>query len=197
MDYGNLRKLEHDNITRFTLKGREMFAKVVSVYDGDTCDLAFYDEELGDDELEHDSDNESHNDSDNDSDNDSYSDKGMDSSDTDEVQPKFMRYKCRMAGYNAPELDEPNGELSRDYLAHLCTGGKPNASFNEAILTNKDLQAKLNESTELVFAEFGREGKYGRPVVTLYQATRSQIPGKKKRLPSINDIMREFVEKLG
>ena len=41
----------------------------------------------------------------------------------------FVRYKCRLLGYDAPELDdEPSGELARDYLAHLCTGGKPGGS---------------------------------------------------------------------
>ena len=106
-----LKKLTKDSVKRFTLKEKVRYAKVVSIYDGDTCDLAFYREDESDD---------------------------------------FVRYKCRMSGYYAPEFDEKNGELARDYLAHLCMGGdvaKP-AKFCDQndIMSTKDLQQELDKS---------------------------------------------------
>jgi endonuclease YncB( thermonuclease family) len=68
----------------------------------------------------------------------------------------FVRYKCRLLGYDAPELDdEPSGELAREYLAHLCTGGKPGGSefldVNQ-IWTKQKLQQLLNDNENLVYA---------------------------------------------
>ena len=87
MKYKSLRKLKHDGVKRFTLKGKEKFAKVPTVHDGDTCDVAFYAGELLSDDST---------DSDSDTDN-------SDSSNTDKLESKFVRYKCRMSGYDAPE----------------------------------------------------------------------------------------------
>ena len=174
MDYDSLRELEHDDVKRFTLEGKEKFGKVLSVYDGDTCDVAFCTTELLSD--------------------DDSSDNDMDcsSNSSDELESTFVRYNCRMASYDAPELGKPNGKLSRDYLAHLCTGGKPDLDFDDDILTKKELQDKLNESKALVFAKFAKEGKYGRPVVTLYQTKGTKTPRKSKQ-QSINHMMWEFV----
>ena len=160
----SLKNLKEDSVERFTLKGEERYAKVVSVYDGDTLDLAFYQ----DDEVDN-----------------------------------PIRYKCRMLGYDAPELDEINGELTRNYLAHLCTGGvamKP-ADFRDqnGTLTKDDLQKKLNKSKRLIYAEFEREGKYGRPVVTLYQTSPRGNPPRvrnKEEEDSINTMITEFVNEL-
>ena len=158
--YSSLKNLTHDSVERFTLKGEKKFAKVVSMYDGDTCDLAFY----RDDEMDN-----------------------------------LVRYKCRMSGYDAPELDDIDGELTRDYLSHLCAGGdavEPEDFRDEnGALTKDDLQEELDNSSRLVYAEFGREGKYGRPVVTLYQTTTKGNPPQIK-LGSINDMMKQFVERL-
>jgi endonuclease YncB( thermonuclease family) len=38
-----LKKLTHEHVQSFTLKGIEAYTKVVSVYDGDTCDVIFHD----------------------------------------------------------------------------------------------------------------------------------------------------------
>lgn len=42
MSLTKLKKVTEENVHRFTLEGLEKKAKVVSIYDGDTCDLAFY-----------------------------------------------------------------------------------------------------------------------------------------------------------
>ena len=42
MSLSKLRKLTQDDIKRFSLKGHETKAKVLKIFDGDTCDLAFY-----------------------------------------------------------------------------------------------------------------------------------------------------------
>ena len=151
--YSALADLKDEDVKRFTLKGKEKYAKVVSIFDGDTLDLAFYNE------MKH-----------------------------------FVRYKCRMSGYDAPEMDEENGKLARDYLAHLCTGGdvvKP-VDFQNGILSKDQLQTKLDKNKTLVRAEFGREGKYGRPVVTLYKRGVFLL----RREESINHMMTKFVEEL-
>jgi endonuclease YncB( thermonuclease family) len=153
-----LKKLTHEHVQRFTLKGIEAYTKVVSVYDGDTCDVIFH----------HNGD--------------------------------FVRYKCRLLGYDTPELDdEPSGELARDYLAHLCTGGKPGGSefldVNQ-IWTKQKLQQLLNDNENLVYATFGKQGKYGRPLVTLYQTPPRSTYARRATTQSINDMMKKFVEKL-
>jgi endonuclease YncB( thermonuclease family) len=158
----NLKKLTNDDVKRFTLKGIERYAKVLSVYDGDTCDLLFY---------------------------------------QDDEMVKYIRYKCRMSGYDAPELDEtPNGKLARNYLVHLCTGGEPTKSAefldpNNA-WTKEDLQRKLDSSKRLVYAEFGREGKYGRPLAILYQTSSRGNPPDRVENTSINDLMKQFIDEL-
>ena len=44
-----LRKVKNKDIERYSFKGQERYAKVVSVYDGDTLDLVFYQDEEMDD----------------------------------------------------------------------------------------------------------------------------------------------------
>jgi endonuclease YncB( thermonuclease family) len=150
MDTEQLKRLlgtkTKDDLPRFTLDGIKAHAKVVSVYDGDTCDVVFY----------HD---------------------GME---------KLVRFKCRLSGYDAPELDEePQGELARDYLAHLCMG-KDHDEFDEEIVWNKkDLQKMLDENRNTVYAMFGKQGKYGRPLVTLKTSPRGTC---------INDLVSDFVD---
>lgn len=157
--YSNLKKLKNNSVQRFTLKGKKRYAKVVSIYDGDTCDLAFYE---------------------------------------DDQMGNLVRYKCRMSGYDAPEMDEIDGELTRDYLAHLCRGRNAvepeDFRQQNEILTKDNLQEKLDKSKRLVYTEFGREGKYGRPVVTLYQTSSSGNPPEIK--DSINEMMKKFVKTL-
>ena len=157
--YSALADLKDEDVKRFTLKGKEKYAKVVSIFDGDTLDLAFYNE------MKH-----------------------------------FVRYKCRMSGYDAPEMDEENGKLTRDYLAYLCTGGdvvEPVDFEKKNGISSKEdqLQTKLDKNKTLVIAQFGREGKYGRPVVTLYKPwTTGSLKCEKSM--KINDMMTKFVQKL-
>ena len=73
-----LKDIMKSDCKRFTLKGTKAEAKVVYIYDGDTCDVVFREEKMG-----------------------------------------LVRFKCRLSGFDAPELDEPDGERTRDYLANL------------------------------------------------------------------------------
>ena len=156
--HSSLKNLKSNSVKRFTLKGKVKYAKVVSLYDGDTCDLAFY---------------------------------------LDDDRKYLVRYKCRMSGYDAPELEETNGELTRDYLVHLCTGGDAdNFHHRNKTLTEEGLQKKLDKSKRLVWAKFRREGKYGRPVVVLYQTSTRGNPPQVKDSNSINDMMTTFVDEL-
>ncbi|CAB4014098.1 Hypothetical predicted protein [Paramuricea clavata] len=138
--HANLKKKDN-SVPRFTLKTVKRYAKVVSVYDGDTCDLVFY-----------------------------INTQNMN-------QDKPVRYKCRMLGYDAPELEEkPSGELARGYLTHLCTGGDAHThNAVENLRTEKRVQQKLDDNkNSLVYAEFGGPGKYGRQLVTLYQISKEE-----------------------
>ncbi len=154
----SLKQLTNDDVQRFTLKGTERYAKVVSVYDGDTCDLVFYQ--------------------------------------SNEMENHF-RFKCRMSDYNAPELDEePSGEMP-DYLTHLCMGGDSDVhgfSNPEVIWTKEELQQELVDNERLVYAVFGRDGKYGRPLATLYQTSSTGDPPEVEN--SINDMMEQFIHEL-
>ena len=140
-----LGKTTKDDLARFTLNGIKAHAKVVSVYDGDTCDVVFYYDKMKD----------------------------------------FVRFKCRLSGYDAPELDEePEGELARDYLAHLCMGKIRIPFDDKKVLDKKDLQKMLDENENTVYAMFGKQGKYGRPLVTLKTSPRGTC---------INELVSAFV----
>jgi endonuclease YncB( thermonuclease family) len=141
----DLGKITKDDLPRFTLNGIKAHAKVVSVYDGDTCDVVFYHDEM----------------------------------------KAAVRFKCRLLGYDAPELDdEPHGELARDYLAHLCMG-KIRSKFNDkGVWDKKNLQKMLDENENTVYAMFGKQGKYGRPLVTLKTSPRGTC---------INELVSAFV----
>ena len=154
-DYLNeLKDLKSKSIIRFSLKGKERYAKVVSIYDGDTCDLAF---------CVHDKVN------------------------------SLVRYKCRMSGYDAPELDEPNGEVARNFLAYLCLQIREDFDPLSRITTD-ELQKILDRSRKLVFAKFGREGKYGRPVVTLHPT--SPNANNICEEMTINNMMKDYLQTL-
>ena len=147
---GSKRKLQNitkSDYSRFTLKGMEGEAKVVYVYDGDTCDVVFYHTKMKD----------------------------------------YVRFKCRLSGFDAPELDEPNGELTRDFLAHLCMGEDADDFDDSSVWDKKDLQDMLDKNKTTVYAVFGKEEKYGRALVTLKIAKEGE---------SINDMVSDFVENL-
>ena len=138
-----LKKITKSDYPRFTLNGIEAHAKVVYIYDGDTCDVVFYHDEMND----------------------------------------FVRFKCRLSGFDAPELDEPYGEEARNYLAQLCMG--KTSEENVAEYTKEELQEKLDRNRKTVYAMFGKEEKYGRALVTLKTSPKGEC---------INDLVREFVE---
>ena len=139
-----LKKTTVFNLERFTLDGIEGPAKVVSIYDGDTCDVVFYHEEFN----------------------------------------AFLRVKCRLLGFNAPELDEPYGKEIRNYLAHLCMGRLHN-SFDNDVWDKKTLQDKLSENQNLVYAKFGKEEKYGRALVTLRRGPTGM---------NINEMVEDYIK---
>ena len=147
----SLKNITSEDIERFTLDGKEAAVKVVSVHDGDTCDVVF------------------------------------------DLRGQKERFICRLLNYNAPELKEkPNGKLARDYLAHLVTGGDPDADgfFDpEGIWRKEELQEELDKSKNLVYAVFEKFDSFGRrALVTLYTDS-----SKNK---SINAMMTKFVQKL-
>lgn len=68
---------------------------------------------------------------------------------------------------------------------------------DRGMLSKRDMQEKLDESKRVVLAEFGRNGRYGRPVVTVYQTLpRGHPPPAKRDKGSINDMMTTFVDEL-
>ena len=137
-----LQNITKSDYPRFTLKGIEAEAKVVYVYDGDTCDVVFYHEKMKD----------------------------------------YVRFKCRLSGFDAPELDEPNGELTREFLAHLCMGKQRKKFKKSDVLVKTDLRDMPDKNKTTVYAVFGKEKKYGRALVTL----KTSKEGK-----SINDMVSE------
>jgi endonuclease YncB( thermonuclease family) len=145
-----LKNITKSDYPRFTLNGIEAHAKVVYIYDGDTCDVVFYHKKMKD----------------------------------------FVRFKCRLLGFDAPELDEPYGELVRNYLAQLCMGKTTEelAKYAEGELaeyTKEQLQEELDQNTKTVYAMFGKEEKYGRALVTLKTSPEGEC---------INDVVRMFVD---
>lgn len=98
---------------------------------------------------------------------------------------KIVRFKCRLDGIDAPELKEGrNAKLSRDFLAHLCTGGDPEEFDDDGTWTKPQLQEMLDENEELVYAIFGEFDRYGRPLVILKKSKRSPS--------SFNDMLLEY-----
>ena len=103
---------------------------------------------------------------------------------------RMVRYKCRLSGYNAPDLDdEPNGELARDYLASLCTndGAKIEEFLDDTVIwTKEELQGKLDANTDLVRATFGKFRKFNLPLVSLKQFSSSSV-GKRPMIKHSNN----------
>ena len=70
---------------------------------------------------------------------------------------EIVRFKCRLMGIDAPEPREGrNAKLSRDFLAHLCTGGDPDGlDEDDGTWTKPQLQNDLDKNEHLVYAIFG------------------------------------------
>ena len=87
---------------------------------------------------------------------------------------QFQRYKCRLAGVQAPELDT-GGRVAlkaRDFLQWLCIG-KSAATFQSQTspLTASEIQNQLNYSKNLVNAQFQNVDFFDRILVILSNGT--------------------------
>ena len=110
-----LRSIERGDLVDFSYKGVVSLAKVVSVYDGDTCRLAF-----------------------------PYPNRHPNG------EPEIIMKSCRLVGIDTPELRTSNPlekEMALEARAYLC--------------------ALLGDG--LLFVKFGKDDKYGRPLITLYR----------------------------
>lgn len=143
----------NDDIERFTLNGIQTYAKVLSITDGDTCDIVFYHTEM----------------------------RG------------FVRFKSRLVGYNAPELNEYpfTAKLTRDYLAHICMGNDPNEFNDSGIWEEEDLQDRLNKSKNSVYVALEEFDSFGRVLAVFYRSIDEVIDGE-----SINDIMTDYIKNM-
>ena len=110
-----LQSIERCDLVDFSYKGVVTLAKVVSVYDGDTCRLAFpYPNRYPNGETE------------------------------------IIMKSCRLACIDTPEIRTTNtkekekGLEAKEYLCSIISGN-------------------------LVFVKFGKDDKYGRPLITLYR----------------------------
>ena len=129
--------MTNTTVGRFSLKGKNVSAKVVQVYDGDTCDLAFcsgrkivrYNCRL----------------------------KGINAAERRKKRGKVPR---DAKGRDAKIARDFLAWLSTGNKAKEFNDKEP-------ALTETELQKWLNESEELVFAKLGGFGKYGRLLVTL------------------------------
>ena len=92
-----------------------------------------------------------------------------------EYNEKLVKLKCRLKGIDCAELKQGSldtegrdGYCARDFLAHLCMGGKAkDFDQNRKREDKKQLERKLNGSQSLVFAQLGDFDCFGRVLVTL------------------------------
>ncbi len=70
------------------------------------------------------------------------------------IHGKYYKYKCRMDGYDSPEMKPPLKQKNRDKEIQLAKDAK---SFLEKSLENKTIKV-----------EFFNYCKYGRPLINLY-----------------------------
>ena len=121
-----LNKIDVKTTHFFSFDNHKCYAKVVDIYDGDTCTLLFL------------------------------------------WKNNPIKIRCRMKGYDSPEmkpsLNNPNREMIKE-KAHAA---------------KEALMKYVNYSNDsIVFAEFEKFDKYGRPLVTLFNSNNVNI----------NDIM--------
>lgn len=86
---------------------------------------------------------------------------------------RLMRYKCRLAGIDTPEISEgQKAQKARDFLVWLSIGNDAEDFNRRKKPYDKDtIQDMLDQSQNIVNAEFGDVGYYGRPLVTLSNGT--------------------------
>ncbi|CAB4044575.1 Hypothetical predicted protein [Paramuricea clavata] len=151
----SLADFTNDNIERFTLNGIHTYAKVLSITDGDTCDIVFYHTEMR----------------------------------------EFMRFKSRLLGYDASELNKYpwTAKLTRDYLAHICMGNDPRDFDESGIWEEDDLQDRLNESNNSVYVFLGEFDSFGRVLALFYKSIDEFVDADGE---SINDMMADYINKM-
>jgi len=112
-----LNKIDVKDTSFFSFDKHKCYAKVVDVYDGDTCTLLFL------------------------------------------WKNNPIKIRCRMKGYDSPEmkplLSVPNREIVKE-KAHAA---------KDALMKYIDY-----DNDSIVFAEFEKFDKYGRPLVTLFNS---------------------------
>lgn len=111
-----LQSIERCDLVDFSYDGVASLAKVVSVYDGDTCRLAFPYPNLH-----------------------------------PNGEPEIIMKSCRLACIDTPEIRTKN-------LAEKEKG-----------LEAKEYLCNLIGTNGLVFVVFGKDDKYGRPLITIYR----------------------------
>ena len=137
MSLKELKRMTNTTVGRFSLKGKNVSAKVVQVYDGDTCDLAFcsgrkivrYNRRL----------------------------EGINATERRKKRGKVLR---DAKGRDAKITRDFWAWLCTGNKAKEFNDKEP-------ALTETELQKWLNGSEELVYAKLGGFGKYGRLLVTL------------------------------
>ena len=135
MSISELRKITSAEIDMSKIsppKDSTMRAKVVKVYDGDTCHLVV------------------------------------------SMKRKLEKYRCRLAYIDTPEMnsdlpeERKKAEKSRDFLTWLCIGEDPaHFSRRSKPWSERVLQDMLDVNTNLVYVDFQKPGRYGRPIVVL------------------------------
>ena len=101
---------------------------------------------------------------------------------------RLERFKCRLAEIDTPEIDSDQpkeikkAKKARDFLAWLCMGNDP-ADFSRRSKpwSDDELQGQLDENTTLIYAEFRKADRYGRPLVVLRE--------DKEAKESFNDLL--------
>ena len=99
-----------------------------------------------------------------------------------EYHGSLIKLKCRLKDIDCAELKQSSldvngrdGWSARDFLAHLCMGGK-SKDFDDAKRREDkhELERKLNGGQTLIYALFGDFDSFGRVLVTLKKEKSSQ-----------------------
>ena len=148
MSYEQLRIITEDKIERSDKsppKDTNETAKVISVYDGDTCDLVVI---MGQ-SLER-----------------------FKCRLADIDSPEMPKKELKESDPEKYEIALKRAEKSRDFLAWLCTGNVPQDFPSDSIPWSKDeLQKRLDASKTLIYAEFQGIGGFQRPLITLRKSS--------------------------
>lgn len=120
--YDKLRQSNIDSINLFSLDGIITWAKLVDIYDGDTCtmNIIFHDD--------------------------------------------LIQMKCRMVGYDSPEMKPLKTVKDRDQIKEKAIEAK------NKLISYLCNDADVSKNTKLVLIKAGEFDKYGRLLVTAYHS---------------------------